>query len=167
MRLGKDRIYKYAKLLGIGEKTDIDLLGEVSGWIRPPEKWSSRSIGAIPIGQEVAVTPLQMLRAYSAVANGGFLVRPHVVSEIISSEGQMLFSFADEEMNRVISQKTAKTFRQILKGVVWEGGTGGSASVKGNEVAGKTGTAQIIDPITKKDFKQKYEIRRASCRERV
>jgi len=156
MKLGKERIYKYARLLGVGEKTRIDLPGEVSGWIHPPERWSATSIGAIPIGQEVAVTPLQILRAYSAIANGGFLVRPHVVSEIISSEGQMLFSFADKEKNRVISQKTAKTFRQILKGVVWEGGTGGSASVKGNEVAGKTGTAQIIDPITKRYSKQKY-----------
>jgi len=156
MKLGKEKIYKYARLLGVGEKTRIDLPGEVSGWIHPPERWSATSIGAIPIGQEVAVTPLQILRAYSAIANGGFLVRPHVVSEIISSEGQMLFSFADKEKNRVISQKTAKTFRQILKGVVWEGGTGGSASVKGNEVAGKTGTAQIIDPITKRYSKQKY-----------
>lgn len=156
MKLGKEKIYKYARLLGVGEKTRIDLPGEVSGWIHPPERWSATSIGAIAIGQEVAVTPLQILRAYSAIANGGFLVRPHVVSEIISSEGQMLFSFADKEKNRVISQKTAKTFRQILKGVVWEGGTGGSASVKGNEVAGKTGTAQIIDPITKRYSKQKY-----------
>jgi len=156
MKVGKEKIYKYARLLGVGEKTRIDLPGEVSGWIHPPERWSATSIGAISIGQEVAVTPLQILRAYSAIANGGFLVRPHVVSEIISSEGQMLFSFADKEKNRVISQKTAKTFRQILKGVVWEGGTGGSASVKGNEVAGKTGTAQIIDPITKRYSKQKY-----------
>ncbi|OHE56396.1 MAG: hypothetical protein A2Z47_14135 [Thermodesulfovibrio sp. RBG_19FT_COMBO_42_12] len=156
MRLGKDRMYKYAKLLGIGEKTDIDLLGEVSGWIRPPEKWSSTSIGAIPIGQEVAVTPLQMLRAYSAVANGGFLVRPHVVSEIISPDGQIIASFRDKKMNRIISAKTAETFKDILKSVVEEGGTGRSASVDGNEVAGKTGTAQIINPETKRYSKEKY-----------
>mgnify|MGYP001579887050 CR=1 FL=1 len=156
MKLGKEKIYKYAKRLGIGEKTRIDLPGEVSGWIHPPDRWSATSIGAISIGQEVAVTPLQILRAYSAIANGGCLIRPHVVSEIISSEGQVLFSFADNLKNRVISQRTAKTFRQILKGVVLEGGTGGSASVKGNEVAGKTGTAQIIDPITKRYSKQKY-----------
>ena len=98
MRLGKERIYKYAKLLGIGEKTGIDLPGEVSGWLHPPERWSGTSIGAIPIGQEVAVTPLQILRAYSAVANGGFLVRPHVVSEVISPDGQVLMPFKDMEM---------------------------------------------------------------------
>jgi cell division protein FtsI (penicillin-binding protein 3) len=68
----------------------------------------------------------------------------------------VLYSFADNVKNRVISQSTAETFRQILKSVVWEGGTGGSASVKGNEVAGKTGTAQIIDPVTKRYSKQKY-----------
>ncbi|MDI6890485.1 MAG: penicillin-binding protein 2 [Thermodesulfovibrionales bacterium] len=156
MRLGKERVYKYAKLLGFGEKTGIDLPGEVSGWIRPPERWSGTSIGAIPIGQEVAVTPLQVLRAYSAIANGGSLVRPHVVSEIISPEGKLLVSLRDMEMNRIISKKTAETFKDILKGVVEEGGTGKSASIEGNEVAGKTGTAQIINPKTKRYSKEKF-----------
>lgn len=156
MRLGRERIYKYAKLLGIGEKTQVDLPGEVSGWIHPPERWSATSIGAIPIGQEVAVTPLQILRAYSVIANGGFLVRPHIVSEIVSPDGEVVYSFNEIEKRRVISQSTAETFREILKSVVWEGGTGSSASVDGNEVAGKTGTAQIIDPVTKRYSKQKY-----------
>ena len=156
MKLGKERIYNYAKLLGFGEKTGIDLPGEVSGWMHSPEKWSGTSLGAIPIGQEVAVTPLQMLRAYSAVANGGFLVRPHVVSHIISPGGQVLASFKDREMKRVISAKTAETFKNILKSVTEEGGTGKSASVDGNEVAGKTGTAQMINPVTKRYSKEKY-----------
>lgn len=156
MKLGKERIYKYAKLLGIGEKTGIDLPGEVSAWISPPERWSGTSLGAISIGQEVAVTPLQILRAYSAIANGGFLVRPHVVSEIISPDGQVLASFKDREMKRVISPKTAETFKDILKTVTEEGGTGKSASVDGNEVAGKTGTAQMINPVTKRYSKEKF-----------
>ncbi len=156
MKLGKERVYKYAKLLGIGEKTGIDLPGEVSGWLHPPERWSGTSLGAIPIGQEVAVTPLQMLRAYSAVANGGFLVRPHVVSQIISPGGRVIASFRDREMKRVISAKTAETFKDILKSVTEDGGTGKSASVDGNEVAGKTGTAQIINPVTKRYSKEKY-----------
>jgi cell division protein FtsI (penicillin-binding protein 3) len=155
MRLGKEKIYKYAKLLGVGEKTGIDLPGEVSGWIQPPKRWSGTSLGAIPIGQEVAVTPLQILRAYSVIANGGFLVKPHVVSEIISPEGQALFSFMDNERKRILSPKTAEIFREILKSVV-EGGTGGKASVEGDEVAGKTGTAQIIDPKTKRYSREKY-----------
>jgi len=156
MKLGKDRVYKYAKLLGIGEKTGIDLPGEVTGWIPRPERWSSTSVGAIPIGQEVAVTPLQMLRAYSAIANGGSLVSPHVVSEIISPRGEVVASFKNKDMNRIISAKTAETFKDILKSVVEEGGTGTSASVDGNAVAGKTGTAQIIDPRTKRYSKEKY-----------
>ena len=156
MKLGKDRVYKYAKLLGIGEKTGVDLPGEVTGWIPRPERWSNTSIGAIPIGQEVAVTPLQMLRAYSAIANGGFLVSPHVVSEIISPRGEAVVSFKNKDMNRIISAKTAETFKDILKSVVEEGGTGTSASVDGNAVAGKTGTAQIIDPRTKRYSKEKY-----------
>jgi cell division protein FtsI (penicillin-binding protein 3) len=155
MRLGKERIYKYAKLLGIGEKTGIDLPGEVSGWIYPPERWSGTSLGAIPIGQEVAVTPLQILRTYSAIANGGFLVKPHVVSEIISPDGQLLFSFMDSEKKRIISSKTAGIFKEVLKSVV-AGGTGEKAAVEGEEVAGKTGTAQMIDPKTKRYSKEKY-----------
>jgi cell division protein FtsI/penicillin-binding protein 2 len=155
-RLGKDKIYKYAKLLGFGEKTGIDLPGEVSGWISRPERWSGTSIGAISIGQEVAVTPLQILRAYSAIANGGFLVKPHVVSEIISLGGRVLASLRDKDIKRVISEKTAETFKDILKSVVEEGGTGRSASIEGNEVAGKTGTAQIINPETKRYSKEKF-----------
>jgi cell division protein FtsI (penicillin-binding protein 3) len=156
MRLGKERLYKYAKLLGIGEKTGIDLPGEVSGWLHSPERWSGTSLGAIPIGQEVAVTPLQVLRAYSAVANGGFLVRPYIVSEIVSPGGQVIVSFKEKEKVRIFSSRTAETFKDILKTVVEEGGTGINASVDGNAVAGKTGTAQMINPATKRYSKEKY-----------
>ena len=156
MKLGKERVYRYAKLLGFGEKTGIDLPGEVSGWMHAPERWSGTSLGAIPIGQEVAVTPLQMLRAYSAVANGGFLVRPHVVSRVISPDGETVASFEDSKAKRVLSSKTAETFKDVLKSVTEDGGTGKMASVDGNEVAGKTGTAQIINPITKRYSKEKY-----------
>jgi cell division protein FtsI (penicillin-binding protein 3) len=156
MKLGKENIYRYAKLFGIGQKTGIDLPGEVSGWISKPEQWSGTSLGAIPIGQEVAVTPLQMLRAYSAIANGGFLVRPYVVSEIISPDNRTLASFRDTEPQRILTAKTAETFKDILKSVTEEGGTAKSASVDGNQVAGKTGTAQMIDPVTKRYSRDKY-----------
>ena len=156
MKLGKDNIYRYAKLFGVGQKTGIDLPGEVSGWISKPEQWSGTSLGAIPIGQEVAVTPLQMLRAYSAIANGGFLVRPYVVSEIISPDNRTLASFRDTEPQRILTAKTAETFKDILKSVTEEGGTAKSASVDGNQVAGKTGTAQMIDPVTKRYSRDKY-----------
>lgn len=156
MKLGRERIYKYAKLLGFGDPTGIDLPGEVSGWIKKPERWSATSVGAIPIGQEVAVTPLQLLRAYAAIANGGYLVKPHIVSEIRTHEGRPVFSFKQDDKKRVLSEKTAETFRDILKTVVEEGGTATGASVEGNQVAGKTGTAQLIDRRTKRYSKDRY-----------
>ena len=155
MKLGKEKVYSYARRYGFGEKTGIDLPGEVSGWIRPPEKWSGISIGAISIGQEVAVSPLQVLRAYSAIANGGFLVKPHLVSEILSPDGSTVWSFKPER-KRVISDHTAETFKEILKKVTGEGGTAKSAAVEGNYVAGKTGTAQVIDPLTKRYSREKF-----------
>jgi cell division protein FtsI/penicillin-binding protein 2 len=156
MKLGKENIYRYAKLFGFGDKTGIDLPGEISGWIHKPEQWSGTSLGAISIGQEVAVTPIQMLRAYSAIANGGFLVRPHVVSEIISPDNRTFASFRDSDTRRIISAKTAETFKNILKSVTEEGGTAKNASIDGNPVAGKTGTAQMIDPVTKRYSRDKY-----------
>jgi len=156
LKLGKENIYKYAKLFGYGEKTGIDLPGEVSGWIRKPEKWSATSIGAIPIGQEVAVTPLQVLRAYAAIANGGFLVKPHVVAEIRTHEGLPVYAFKDTEKKRVLSEKTATIFKDILKTVVEEGGTATGAAIDGNQVAGKTGTAQLVDSRTKRYSKDRF-----------
>ncbi|MGD0281998.1 MAG: penicillin-binding protein 2 [Dissulfurispiraceae bacterium] len=153
--LGKDRIYSYIKKFGFGEKTGFDLGGEATGLIRPPGRWSGMSIGAVSIGQEVAVTPLQVLRAYSAIANGGFLVRPHVVSEIRSPDGTVIYKYAPEPQ-RILSERTVTVFKNILKTVTEAGGTATGAAVDGNEVAGKTGTAQLMDPITKKYSKDKY-----------
>jgi cell division protein FtsI/penicillin-binding protein 2 len=147
MKLGKEQVYRYAKLYGFGEKTDIDMPGEVPGWIRKPDRWSATSIGAIPIGQEVAVTPLQILRAYSVIANGGYLIQPHLVSEIRTPEGMTIFSFKGKT-KRILTEKTAKIFKDILKTVVEDGGTATGAAVEGNQVAGKTGTAQLIDHRT-------------------
>lgn len=155
MRLGKQRMYKYARAFGFGEKTGIDLPGEAGGWIRPPDKWSGVSIGSISIGQEVAVTPLQVLRAYSAIANGGSLVTPHVVSRVLTPDSRVQWEFKPDS-RKAISRETADTLKEILKTVTEEGGTATAASVSGNHVAGKTGTAQMIDPITKKYSKEKY-----------
>jgi cell division protein FtsI (penicillin-binding protein 3) len=155
MMLGKDRLYKYIKKFGFGEKTGIDLPGEVSGYVRPPERWSGTSLGAIPIGQEVAVTALQILRAYSAVANGGFLVNPYLVSEVRSPDGKILFK-AVIKRNRVISEETSEIMKNILKKVTEEGGTATQARLDGNAVAGKTGTAQKYDPKTGRYSKDKF-----------
>lgn len=155
MMLGKEKLYHYIKKFGFGEKTGIDLPGEVAGYVRPTNKWSGTSIGAIPIGQEVAVTPIQVLRAYAAIANGGYLVKPFVVSEIRSPEGKILYK-AVIQRERIISEKTAKTMRDILKKVTQEGGTATQAKIDGNDVAGKTGTAQKYDPKTGRYSKDKF-----------
>ena len=155
MALGKEKLYSYIRKFGFGQKTGFDLGGEVKGHIRPPDRWSGMSIGAVTIGQEVAVTPLQVLRAYSAIANGGFLVRPHVVSEITSPDGAVIYK-AVPESQRIFSGRTIATFKNILKTVTEEGGTARDAAVDGNEVAGKTGTAQLMDPRTKRYSKDKY-----------
>jgi cell division protein FtsI/penicillin-binding protein 2 len=155
MKLGKERLYRYAKLYGFGEETGIDLPGEVSGWIRKPDRWSATSIGAIPIGQEVAVTPLQILRAYSVIANGGFLVQPHLVSEIRTPGGQTIFA-AKSVTKRILSERTATVFKNILKTVVEDGGTAKEAAVEGDQVAGKTGTAQLVDQRTKRYSRDRF-----------
>ncbi len=153
--LGREKLYEYIKKFGFGVKSGIDLPGEVAGQVKPINKWSGTSMGAIPIGQEVAVTPLQVLRAYCAVANGGYLVKPFVVSEIRSPDGNLIYK-AVVQRERIFSEKTAYTLREILTKVTEEGGTATTARVEGNEVAGKTGTAQKYDPKIKTYSKDKY-----------
>ncbi|RJQ43201.1 MAG: penicillin-binding protein 2 [Nitrospiraceae bacterium] len=147
-RLGETKYYDYLRKFGFGEKTGIDFPGEVKGILRGVKNWSGTSLAALSIGQEIGVTPLQMLRAYCAIANGGTLMKPYIVSEIISPSGKVIKKSVPTEERRVISKTTAALMRDILKTVVEEGGTAQKASVKGNLVAGKTGTAQVFDPET-------------------
>lgn len=156
LKLGKERYYRYIRRFGFGEKTGIDLPGEVRGILRKPEEWSGTSLAALSIGQEIGVTPLQILRAYAAIANGGLLMRPYIVSEIISPSGEVIKSFSPRIERRVISRSTAEAIKEILKTVVQEGGTAQKAYIKGNQVAGKTGTAQMVDPKTGRYSKDKY-----------
>lgn len=148
LKLGKERFYKYIKKFGFGEKTGVDIPGEVRGLVRETKNWSGRSLASISFGQEIGVTPLQILRAYCAIANGGKLMKPYIVSEIISPDGEIVKSFPPVAERKVISENTARIMRDILKTVVEEGGTAQSASITGNLVAGKTGTAQMINPKT-------------------
>jgi len=155
LMVGKPKVYEYIKKFGFGDKTGIDLQGEISGLVKSPDKWSGTSIGAMAIGQEIAVTPLQVLRAYSAVANGGYLVTPHVVKEIRSPDGTIVIR-VEPKTQRIISAETAAVFRGILKSVTEQGGTATEAAVEGNDVAGKTGTAQLFDPKTKHYSKTRF-----------
>ncbi len=145
--LGKERLYHYARRFGFGEKTGIDLPGEVSGIIRKPSTWSGRSLITISIGQEIGVTPIQLITAMSAIANGGWLVRPHIVSEVIEGQGDIR-RIKPEMVRRVISKNTSRKMTEILKEAIGPAGTGKLAAVDGFSTAGKTGTAQKIDPET-------------------
>jgi cell division protein FtsI (penicillin-binding protein 3) len=146
MMLGKDRFYTYITSFGFGVPTGVDLPGESRGLVRRPRHWSELSLGALSIGHEVSVTPIQLITAMGAVANGGHLVRPYVLRAIRHPDGSV------EEtrplmIRRVISSETARTLTSVLTEVV-ERGTGRAAALNGYRVAGKTGTAQKIDPQT-------------------
>jgi cell division protein FtsI/penicillin-binding protein 2 len=143
-KLGPDRYYKYAKKFRFGMKTGIDMMGEVGGWLKPPSQWSKTTIGAIPIGQEVTVTPLQLGAAISAIANDGIYMKPYIIKEIRDGHDELIESFAPQEVDRVITSETDKRIKEILRGVV-ENGTGKKAQIKGISVAGKTGTAQKVE----------------------
>ncbi|MCK5178032.1 MAG: hypothetical protein KAR32_00750, partial [Candidatus Omnitrophica bacterium] len=119
--------------------------GEVSGWLKDPSQWSKTTIGAIPIGYEITVTPLQLVCAISSIANEGVYMRPFVVKYVEDNQGQRIKSFEPKIVDRAISPDTARRVKEILKGVV-ETGTGKRAQIKGVKVAGKTGTARkVID----------------------
>lgn len=146
-RLGKSHYYDYISGFGFGNLTKIDLPGETPGLIRRPKEWSALSLASLSIGQEISVSPLQMLTAMSAIANGGNLVRPYVAKSIVAADGQVVLENAPMQVRRVISEDTARTLATILKGVVTDG-TGKAAAVEGFEVAGKTGTSQKVDRAT-------------------
>ena len=149
LRLGEPKFYEYIRAFGFGTPTGVDLPGESRGLLRRLEHWGSYSIASVSMGQEVGVTPLQMITAVSAVANGGYLYKPHLVQEIrrgeqvLPLEGPATLA----EPRRIIRAETAATMRQLMEGVILHG-TGKNARLDGWTVAGKTGTAQKIDPAT-------------------
>ena len=142
-RLGHKRLWEYFKAFGFGRKTGIDLPGEESGILPDWRKWDKASWSRAPIGQFVAVTPIQMAVAYGAIANGGRLMRPYVVDRVVAHDGDLLFKNEPEEVGRPITAETARSVREMLIGVAKKGGTARRAAVKGYSVAGKTGTAQM------------------------
>ncbi|UCH82197.1 MAG: penicillin-binding protein 2 [Nitrospiraceae bacterium] len=156
MELGGKKYYEYIRKFGFGEKSGIDFPGEIKGILRNPRDWSGTSLAALSIGQEIGVTPLQILRAYAAIANGGKLMKPYIVSDIISPAGQIIKSVAPEVVRQVVSEKTAEKVTDILKTVVEEGGTATKAYIQGNLVAGKTGTAQIFDNQKKRYSRERH-----------
>jgi cell division protein FtsI (penicillin-binding protein 3) len=147
LRLGAPKFYDYIRAFGFGQSTGVDLPGETRGMLRRLENWTPVSVGAISMGQEIGVTPLQMITAVSAMANGGLIVRPHVVRELRRGTQVTEPPDAQQLPRRVIKETTAATMRNMLEGVVLTG-TGKLAKLDGYTSAGKTGTAQKYDPET-------------------
>ena len=146
-KLGRERYHRYIQRFGFGAKTGVDLPGEVSGKVRPHRTWYDIDLAAVSFGQAVSVTPLQMVMAFSAIANGGLLMKPYVVDRVVDEDGRVLLQHRPELVRRVVSRATARTVADILKGVVAQGGTGTRAAVAGFEAAGKTGTSQKADTV--------------------
>jgi cell division protein FtsI (penicillin-binding protein 3) len=147
LRVGDERMYEYITRFGFGSRTGVELPAETNGILRKVERWQPSSIGSIAIGQEIGVTPVQMAAAFGAVANGGIRIAPHLVRETRNAAGVVTYQAKPEE-RRVISAETAAALRGMLESVTLAG-TAKRAQLDGYSAAGKTGTAQKIDPKTR------------------
>jgi cell division protein FtsI/penicillin-binding protein 2 len=143
LRLGSDRLYRYIRDFGFGSDTDIPLPGEERGLLKPPDRWSGISVGEMSMGQEIGVTPLQMISAYSAIANDGVMLQPRIVRAIYHGEDHQ--AVPAPAGRRVVSERTARIMRGLFEKVLEKGGTGTAAHLAGYTAGGKTGTAQKVD----------------------
>jgi len=148
-RLGAERLLASLKNYGFGEKTGVDLPGEVSGYLRDRSRWYPIDLANISFGQGLSISSLQLATAVSAIANGGLLMKPYLVEKITDDAGTVIRRFSPEIRHRVSSSRTAQTMTKMMASVTSEGGTGLNAVVDGYLVAGKTGTAQKVDPMTR------------------
>lgn len=140
-RLGEERFYKYIKAFGFGEKTNIKLLGEAPGILYTPSQMGPVELATVSFGQGIAVTPIQLITAVSAVVNDGYLMEPRIAKKLVDNQGNTVHEFEPKVVRQVISKETSALTREILESVVSEG-TGKSAYVAGYRIGGKTGTAQ-------------------------
>ncbi len=165
LKVGPDTFYKYIRAFGFGQRTGIELPSETRGLLRAPRRWGATSILSLAIGQEVAVTPIQLVTMVSTIANGGVYLPPHVLLQATDERSQnsqgpeaklVAEPFRPEEglpaklpdgAHRVISEQTAAVMREMMQAVVLDG-TGKPAQLNGYSSAGKTGTAQKVDPVT-------------------
>jgi cell division protein FtsI/penicillin-binding protein 2 len=142
IKLGEQGLYDYCWDYGFGQRSGIPLPGEARGFLYPVKQWSKVSIAQIPMGHGVAVTRLQMLYAMAAIANGGWLMRPMIVSRLQERDGNVVQRYAPERVRQVISEKASRDMVEALKTVPTKEGTAPDAAMKNYVVAGKTGTAQ-------------------------
>ncbi len=144
-RLGRADFSTYIETFGFGKPTGVDLPYEHSGSLYAVKHWDTHSLGSVPFGQGIMVTPLQMVNALNVIANGGTLLHPHITREIRDSNGTVIKKIYPIKVRQVLHPQVAKQMTDILVGVV-EGGSGRRARVEGYRVAGKTGTAQKAEP---------------------
>ncbi len=149
-RLGAKRLLANLRNYGFGEITGIDVPGEVPGMLRDRSRWYPLDLATISFGQGLSITSLQLVTAVSAIANGGLLMKPYLVDKITDDAGTVIRQFHPEIRRRVNSAHTSQIMTKMMEGVTSEGGTGLNAVVDGYLVAGKTGTAQKVDPLTKR-----------------
>jgi cell division protein FtsI (penicillin-binding protein 3) len=145
-RMGQERLYKYLSDFGFGKPTGIIFPGEICGMLNPVKRWTGMSITRIPMGHEVAVTAIQLAVAVSAIANGGEVIKPLIIKRIINNENRTLEEFGAVRVKEVIKKEAADKLTIALKGVVSSEGTAQRAKINEYTVAGKTGTAQKINP---------------------
>jgi len=156
LRLGEDRFYKYIRAYGFGQQTGIELPGETRGLTKPVSRWSKVSIAAISMGQEIGISPIQLAGLVSTFANDGVYVAPRILAGPVEPQGTpQTVAFHPAASRRVISSFTAAEMRSMMQKVVLEG-TGRKANLEGYSSAGKTGTAQKVDPATGVYSKTKY-----------
>ncbi|KJJ84558.1 stage V sporulation protein D [Candidatus Omnitrophus magneticus] len=145
MKLGKDKLNDYIKKFGFGSLTGVDLPGEVAGIVRPSRVWSKSDITTVPIGQGIAVTSIQLARAVSVIANGGYLVKPYIVERIVTEDGSIFKDNEPLKKERVIDEEICWKVKEMMEGVV-EKGSGRKAYSEKFITCGKTGTAQMVNP---------------------
>jgi cell division protein FtsI (penicillin-binding protein 3) len=154
-KVGAQELYSYTQKFRFGVKTGIELGGETSGTVPVLSQWSNYSLPSIAVGQEVTVNALQILNAYAAIANGGILMKPFIVKAIVSPVGDVIEEFRPQKIHRVVSEATAKILTEFFEAVV-EYGTATPAKIENGTIAGKTGTAQKVNPETKQYSKTDY-----------
>jgi len=142
-RLGEETLYRYLKKFGIGESCETGLNGEENGLLRKPQNWSALSIGAIPIGQEMLVTPIQLLRSISTIANHGLMMKVRLVKKISDENGEIVREVLPAPIRKVVDGETADLVLNMMQKVV-DQGTGKKAAIPEYRIAGKTGTGQKI-----------------------
>jgi cell division protein FtsI (penicillin-binding protein 3) len=146
MRLGEQRLYDYARAFGFGRPLGFPTGGEVAGLLAKPEKWSGIDITRIPMGHTISATALQMHQGMCTIATGGVLLRPQIIRQIKDASGEAVYRYERAEIGRAVSERTAKTMAQMLMGVASKEGTAPEAAIPNYEVAGKTGTTQMLLP---------------------